>query len=216
MISLKKSHRIRCLRKCLLLKEGKSPLWKFWKAGRIWKRMENFLFLFPLQFFFWGTQMFAMKFRDDGSWFGLNVGAEQGDSSVAAQWTMGIWPIGHPVHRMYFVHYTVLGKLDKQSKQQLFSRGMPWVQWPWHIFTPLSCELLSESPVYQGKNIFPHYNLSYFPLHPSLFLFCSIFFFVLSLSLLLFTIFSGYHSISGWRHFRKLPSRSNPVLQTEF
>lgn len=29
--------------------------------------------------------MFAMKFRDDGCWFDLNVGAEQGDSSVAAQ-----------------------------------------------------------------------------------------------------------------------------------
>lgn len=59
-----------------------------------------------------------------------------------------------------------------------------------------------KPPVYQGKNIFPHYNLSYFPLHPSVFLFCSIFlwyffFFKLSLSLFLFTIFSGYHSISG-------------------
>lgn len=46
-----------------------------------------------------------MKFRDDGCWFALNVGAEQEDSSMAAQqWEFGPLVIQRTECILYNLH----------------------------------------------------------------------------------------------------------------
>ena len=45
----------------------------------------SFEYLTVYNFFFWGIQMLTMKSRDDGCSVCLNVGAKQGDASLAAQ-----------------------------------------------------------------------------------------------------------------------------------
>lgn len=117
------------------------------------------LYIYLYRTLFWGIHMFSVKFRDDGCWFRLNVGAEQGDSSVAAQWTMAIWPTGHPVHRMHFVHYTQswVSWKNKVSNSYLAEAclGFNDLGIFSHHWAVSSYQM---PPVYQGKNIFPHYS----------------------------------------------------------
>lgn len=65
IISLKNSHRIRYLRKFLPLKEGKSPVKKFWNDERIWERMEKLLTSFSFSFPFFLLMGLTFNLIDD-------------------------------------------------------------------------------------------------------------------------------------------------------